>query len=268
MKETYATIDYVNELKTNGAVGCDQSINKKCDLSSQQSQHVIFTQDLCVEPQNGVTLNEEARRASQEVPPPSAGVCAKVQNLSTAHARADVDVLKATNIISKEQNIIKQNLNENVSQDVLCTDDYNKNKMSMADMVRQGGAWKVADPDQEWKEFQRRKLRNRQDGVKGKAAIGPDDKFKPAEIKISLFLTNVHKDTSEDDVAEYIRSKTKQKISLQKINMKTEKTYNAYKIIVNRNALDIFLNNEIWPDGVICRRFRPYRPIVQNGEQI
>ncbi|PZC73159.1 hypothetical protein B5X24_HaOG209951 [Helicoverpa armigera] len=121
IKETYATIDYVNELKTNGDAGCNQSINKNCDLSSQQLQNVIFTQDLCVEralSDNGVTLNEEARRASQEVPPPSAGVCAKVQNLSTAHARADVDVLKATNIISKEQNITKQNLNENISQDI------------------------------------------------------------------------------------------------------------------------------------------------------
>lgn len=40
----------------------------------------------------------------------------------------------------------------------------------------------------------KRRQKYRHEGVKGKAAIRPDDKFKPAEIKLSLFLSNVHKD--------------------------------------------------------------------------
>ncbi|KAH9631760.1 hypothetical protein HF086_008869 [Spodoptera exigua] len=243
----------------------DLSGNQSGNNSSDFSPHQLSTNKLCVESaSSGMTLNTGVQRLS-EAPPANAGACAEEQNITTAHASPDVCTTSGI-IITEQNKCFSQNFN--VKQDMITSNaSKNMNKMSMADIVRQGGAWKVNEPDQEWQEFQRRKLRNRQIGVKGKAAVGPDDKFKPAEIKTSLFLSNVHKDTSENDIIQYILSKTKQNISLQKIKMKTEKPYNAYKIIVNRNALDIFLNNEnIWPEGVTCRRFRPYRTTVPNGE--
>lgn len=61
----------------------------------------------------------------------------------------------------------------------------------------------------------------------------------------------------------YILSKTGENVLLQKIKMKTERDFNAYKMMVVRHKLDVFLNDEIWPIGVTCRRFMPYK----NPEQ-
>lgn len=270
LKESSATIEQLDIIKQDldhmkSEKKQSGNKNKQNNMSSHQFQNMSTINELfCVErASSDMTLNVAAARLSEEAPPPSASACAEEQNFTTAHTSPDNN--KTTGIIiTKEQKCLSQNLN--VKQDMFI-DNSNVNKRSMADVVRQGGAWKVSEPDQGWKDFQRRKLRNRLEGVKGRAVVRPDDKFKPAEIKTSLFLSNVHKDTSETDIAEYILFKTKQKITLQKIKMKTEKPYNAYKIIVNRDALDIFLNNEnIWPDGVTCRRFRPYRTTVPNGE--
>lgn len=138
------------------------------------------------------------------------------------------------------------------------------NNKSMAEVVGQEGEWKSENHGQEWIEVQRRRYRNRTDGITGKAAVKPSDRFKPADIKIPLFISNVHKDTSEKDIVEFILSKTNEKVFLQKIKMKTMRDYNAYKMMVTRHKLDLFLNDEIWPDGVTCRHFMPYR----NPEQM
>ncbi|KAJ8704161.1 hypothetical protein PYW07_013455 [Mythimna separata] len=269
MKETYATIEYVKKLKTNCDLGGDQARNKD-DMTSQQSQNVLFTQKSCIESASSdSTLNAGVQRLSPSTeapPPPSAVVCAEQQNITIAHVSSDFEInLRSDSEIVEQPMSPSQNVHVTHN---MSNDNVNADKMSMADVLRQGGNWKASNTkqEQEWKEFQRRKLRNRQEGVKGKAAIRPEDKFKPADIKVSLFLSNVHKDTSENDIVEYVLSKTKEKISLQKIKMKTEKPYNAYKIIVNKEALNIFLNSEVWPGGVTCRLFRPYRMTVPNGE--
>lgn len=97
--------------------------------------------------------------------------------------------------------------------------------------------------------------------VRGKAAYLPEDKFKLTSSKIPLFLSNVHKNTStsESDIVEYVYSKTKEKVVLPRIKMKTEKEYNAFKIIVCNNKLEVFRSDELWPAGITCRSFRPYK---------
>lgn len=81
------------------------------------------------------------------------------------------------------------------------------------------------------------------------------EKFKAADVKIPLFISNVNKDVAIDDICKYIKNKTTETVSLEKITMKREKPYNAFKLIVNKNKLDVFLDDQIWPDGVTFRRF-------------
>lgn len=148
------------------------------------------------------------------------------------------------------------------------TATVNKNK-TLAEITLTG-EWKAERPNEEWVQVQRRRHRNRtseSEGVRGKAAFMPDDKFKPATLKIALFLSNVHKDTLEKDILEYVFSKTNEKVVLQKIKMKTEKEYNSYKILVPNTKLHLFLTDELWPAGITCRRFRPYRNPVTGGEE-
>lgn len=79
------------------------------------------------------------------------------------------------------------------------------------------------------------------------------EKFKAAEIKIPLFISNVHKET--DDVCEYNKNKTSEIVSLEKIKMKKDRPYNVYKMFVNKNKLEIFLDDQFWRDGITFRRF-------------
>lgn len=92
-------------------------------------------------------------------------------------------------------------------------------------------------------------------GQKGRASTAPDVKFKAAVIKVPVFISNVCKETSEQDIMSYIKDKTKEEVSLKKIKMKSDRKYNAYKLFVSKDKLDLFLNDEFWPDGITFRRF-------------
>lgn len=92
-------------------------------------------------------------------------------------------------------------------------------------------------------------------GQRGCAFTLPDGKFKAAEIKIPLFISNVSKETSEQDIISYIKNKTNEDVTLKMIQMKSSKKYNAYKVFVSKNKIDIFLKDDLWPDGITFRRF-------------
>lgn len=140
-------------------------------------------------------------------------------------------------------------------------------RLSMADIVRQKGEWTNNGPSEEWKVVQRKRFRNRFIGKTGKAVTDPETKFKAAEIKIPLFISNVDKASSEKDICAYIQSKTNECVMLEKIVMKAEKPYNAFKMFVSQHKQDLYLNDELWPDGIRFRRFVHFkkRVPVQKG---
>jgi hypothetical protein len=100
----------------------------------------------------------------------------------------------------------------------------------------------------------------RKNRLSGKMGVAGDDvKFKAAESMIPIFITNVHKDTEESDIVQYIMNKTQEKVSLVKMVSKRDTRYNAYELFVPRIKLSIFLDNTLWPKGIIFRRFVHFR---------
>lgn len=150
---------------------------------------------------------------------------------------------------------VKQCIANNVSQ-----------RVSMADMVRKESEWKSNNPSSEWILVQRNKLRNRFMERTGKAVINSDAKFKAAENRIPLFISNVNKDASEMDICEYVQSKTKEKVTMEKTKMKTDRPYNAFKMYVSKHKLDLYLDDNLWPDGIRFRRFVHFRKRVSTVE--
>lgn len=138
----------------------------------------------------------------------------------------------------------------------------------MADIVRHGKFIMRDKPNDEWISVQKRRYRNRFEGKTGKAVTKLNEKFKAAEIKIPLFISNVNKETTEDDICQYIKFKTSEAVSLEKIIMKKERSYNAFKVLVNKNKLEMFLNDEMWPDGITFRRFIHFRDRKKEGENV
>ncbi|XP_026319259.1 uncharacterized protein LOC113229792 [Hyposmocoma kahamanoa] len=79
--------------------------------------------------------------------------------------------------------------------------------------------------------------------------------FKSANLKVPIFLSNVHKDTKPEAISDYVYKQTNEKISLIEIAQRKERGYNAFKMFVPRHKLYMFLEEKLWPEGVIFRRF-------------
>ncbi|KAJ2937235.1 hypothetical protein O0L34_g19428 [Tuta absoluta] len=130
---------------------------------------------------------------------------------------------------------------------------------TMAEVLKEKGDWKPENPDETWIEVQRRRVRNPFIGKTGKAAPVPDkmtgSQFKAADIRIPLFISNVNKEVEPQGICEYIESKAQVNVDVEKINMKYSRPYSAYKIFVPKHKLEMFLNDEFWPDGVKFQQF-------------
>lgn len=105
-----------------------------------------------------------------------------------------------------------------------------------------------------------KKRTNRLSVTKGKAILEPSSKFRAANVKVPLFINNVHKETAESDIIDYILEKTNEPVTLKKINMKFKRGYNSYKIFVPQSKLTLFLDDELWPEGISFRRFVYLKP--------
>lgn len=134
-----------------------------------------------------------------------------------------------------------------------------QNQKTMAEVLRQPGVWKQSKPNKEWIEVQNKRYKNRFIGKMGTASYELQYKFKAAEISVPLFINNVDKSVVMNDIASYILHKTQVSVKIEKVDMKREKEYNAYKIFVPHNKLTVFLNDNLWPEGVKFRKFINFR---------
>ncbi|XP_063631832.1 uncharacterized protein LOC134803057 [Cydia splendana] len=101
---------------------------------------------------------------------------------------------------------------------------------SFADVVQAPGEWKREETNSEWVTVQNKRYKNRFIGDKGTATTNTNCKFRAAESRIPLFINNVDRSTSPEDIVDYIREKTNIKVTLVKLAMKQDKEYDAYKM--------------------------------------
>lgn len=125
---------------------------------------------------------------------------------------------------------------------------------TMAEVLKEG-EWKKSQPDQEWIEVQRRRHRNRLEYCTGKAPSKQTCNFKAAESKVPLYISNVHVDTTEKDITDYVYENTKERVKLISIKMKQDKGYKSYKLWVSKEKVNMFLNEQLWPIGISFRHF-------------
>lgn len=126
---------------------------------------------------------------------------------------------------------------------------------TMADVLLREGEWKQNKPSEEWIKVQKKKLRNRFIGRTGKALPDMESHFKAADIRIPLFISNVNKEVTEENICDYLQMKAQVSANVEKIIMKQERPYNAFKIYVPKHKLETCLNDNFWPDGVKFRQF-------------
>lgn len=137
-------------------------------------------------------------------------------------------------------------------------------KQSFADVTKLNRHIENVDDNNDWIIVRNRKLRMKERfmGKIGNSIIDAGEKFKPADRKVPIFITNVHKDTADVDIENYICRKSAINVKLEKINLRRQTDYNAYKFFVSQSDVHMFLNSEMWPKGIIFRRFVHFRPRI------
>lgn len=137
---------------------------------------------------------------------------------------------------------------------------------SFVEVARAAGIWKESNKSDEWVEVQRKRHRNRFIGKKGIAITTSDCKFKAADLQVPLFINNVDKGVSPVDIADYIKTKTQVEVMMEKIEMKQQKLYDAYKIFVPKHKLELFMEDKMWPEGITFRRFIDFSKRNKNNK--
>lgn len=100
------------------------------------------------------------------------------------------------------------------------------------------------------------KLRNNlYKGKMGNSTVETEYNFRAADRKIPIFITNVHKETSESDICKYNYVKTSENVTLYKLVMKNQSDHDAYKFFVSASKVQLFLDVKLWPRGIIFRCF-------------
>lgn len=172
---------------------------------------------------------------------------------------ANADGVSHTNVVPPAP--VNSTLWDNQSK---LQEKHKSKSLTMAEVVSEG-VWKENEQEG-WTLVQnRRSTRNKFIGMTGKAVSSPKGKFKAAESRIPLFISNVNKETTENDICEYIKNKTQEVVNLERVNMKKERPYNAFKIFVSKYKLDTFLNDNLWPEGITFRRFIFFKKTIDRG---
>lgn len=114
----------------------------------------------------------------------------------------------------------------------------------------------INEDEKEWQlvDYRKKKSNNRYKGQSG-TAIETEFNFKAAERKIPIFITNIHKNTNEEDIISHIKLKTNETVLLEKIEIKKKTDYKAFKFLVSEFKVSMFLDKNVWPIGIIFRKF-------------
>lgn len=216
-----------------------------CERSADSESEIEFA-SLSHSPQ----LSGQELSAAQSHAPDMAAACSPSRSPSVQKG--------VSNTMRTQTLTLTVDLNENGSEQrrkQSASKTKTPKKLSFAELVGNGEDWIKSKVDDSWIQVQRKRLRNRFVGNLGKAEPVSNSKFKAADTKAPLFVSNVHKDVLEKDIIDYIYEKTKERVSLFKMRMKFQRDYNAYKIFVNKNMIDVFLDDKLWPSGITFRRF-------------
>lgn len=230
IKASYATIQNLEDLKeevkeiVNAQMRLSQNqdsvILKQCDdpvlskLSSSNEKNRIATKDKNI-------ISTEGRSnhfvADNKLPLPSSP-------LPYVHQLTCVGAVSNTS--SQPTAIIS------TSSDQLCVSARMSSKQSFADvtkLVSNVDNSKMISENDGWNLVQGRKpkLKERFMGKMGKNVVDTNEKFRAAERKLPIFISNVSRHTSEKDITDYILRKTSVSVLLERINMKKKSDYNV-----------------------------------------
>lgn len=135
-------------------------------------------------------------------------------------------------------------------------DNSNNVVMNHMDGEHSVNKQKRKEKENEWKVVEKKK-KNRSYTNKTGCANNAKN-FKAADSKVPILITNVHRETKEQDIINHIKENTGEQVSLIKLSQRIERGYYSFKFFVPKYKLNLFLEESLWPKGIIFRRFIHY----------
>lgn len=226
--------------------------NNESECDSGPIGILDISQEILISPEREVPAVVVKKKAADRYDSPL------VQRQVQGQARESAIQLSPPNEGCKQQNIISDVCNcNNVDNNMIKVNHNENERRTFSKIVQEGGEF-TNDRQENWITVQRKRYRNRFIGVQGQS-IDPKGKFKAADIKVPLFINNVDKESTTKDIVDYILNKTSVNVQLAEIKMKYQKDYKAYKVFVPRHKLEMFLDHNLWPEGIAFRRFINFR---------
>lgn len=246
-KISYATVDQLENLRT-------QMLHEKeiCLTTNNASKRNLLIEENDCNEQPSIVNKQETTKVCNKKYNDSVVVSQKYP-LTINNEISHHDLMSPSDNVSTHVPIYKSNYNT-----TMITTTINDNALDtvMESMVEKPG--QGSNPEYEWHTVTRRKNKNTSTykyiGKKG-VSCDIETKFRAAIRRTRIFITNVHRDTEETDIVDYIRLKTHEVVELEKFNIKKERGYNAYTFLVTDQNLPLFLDENIWPEGIIFRQF-------------
>lgn len=263
VKENYATVEEMKEVKSDlenlKATSIVNNFERNNYINTRRGGSNLISDNQCNSGPFGlihIAQDENVLRVDDEC-----------EQLQRQRSTTDIQVKRVVAVVEQpddapcEPSQREEPNGRSANSVTLCDDNTNtivahplQMEKSMARIVSEG-EWKSEEPGEDWKLIQRKRLRNRFVGNKGQACVDVNEKFRAADTKIPMFINNVNKSTSAEDIAKYIFQKTNESVVPEKNYMKVNRNYDAYKIFVPRNKFSIFMDATLWPDGISFRRF-------------
>lgn len=193
--------------------------------------------------------------------------CVSVPLAQVASQAQRVEAPYKTTVVSPDRSQRNaEEANERVQRTITESEQVECRQSQPADMLEK--SWANIAQGGEWKQvINKRKIYNRFKGNKGRAVPTLDGKFKAADIKTMFYIYNVDKNATAEDIRDYVLNKTQVEISPELITMKQAKGYIAYKFRIPRHKLPVFLDENLWPEGISFRRFFSFNKMRGQVQQ-
>ncbi|XP_047021435.1 uncharacterized protein LOC124631223 [Helicoverpa zea] len=90
----------------------------------------------------------------------------------------------------------------------------------------------------------------------GTALTGPNMLLRPAIHTTLLYVSRRHHSTKAEEIVEYLCIKTKWTLRVERLEPRHNMNFNSFVVRVPTSDLEKFLKEDLWPKGVVFRRFR------------
>ncbi|XP_072946951.1 uncharacterized protein [Epargyreus clarus] len=93
----------------------------------------------------------------------------------------------------------------------------------------------------------------------GTAPTGADHVLRPAVPVTLVYVSRLHYNTKPSDVVEYLAINTNTRLVVEKLEARNAVNFSSFVVRVPTEQLLTFLKEELWPKGVVFRKFRGRR---------